>query len=180
MDSGSKKEIPVKAVLAIFLLPIFIVAQNQPPAVASACGVEKTSMSVDLDRSQHLIEQPETGKARIYFIQQTGLDEAGIVMGLPTTKIGIDGQWVGANKKDSYFSVSVEPGEHHLCMALQSSLGEVELAHLVVEAGRVYYYRTRIISSERPPFIYLDLNQIDSDEAEHLIASDQLARAHIK
>jgi len=173
----------MKAVLAIFLLPIFLVAQNQSSAVASACGVEKISMLVDLDHSQHLIEQPETGKARIYFIQQTGLNEKGVVIGASEiTKIGIDGQWVGANKKDSYFSVSVEPGEHHLCMAPQMapspSYGDVELVHLVVEAGRVYYYRTRI-SSERPP-IFLGLNQVDSDEAEYLIASDWLARAHTK
>ena len=50
-------------------------------------------------------------------------------------KLAVDGAWVGANHGNSYFSVSVEPGEHHVCVTLQSSLvaQRVELAHFTAE-----------------------------------------------
>lgn len=168
----------LKCTPAVFLLTVPLFAQNQPPAPTAACGNFRVSMAVDLDNSQHSVSQPEPGKARIYFIQDTGL---AITVAYPTTKIGIDGTWVGANKKDSYFSVAVDPGEHHFCAEIQSSLvpNDIELAHLTTEAGKVYYYRTRIVMSKGGP-IYLGLVPVDSDEASYMIASYPLATAHAR
>lgn len=164
--------------VAVFLSssPLF----SQIPAFASraACGDGEVSMAVKLDSTQHAMEPPEPGTARIYFIQDRG--EAPTVA-YPTTKIGIDGKWAGANKKDSYFSVSVEPGEHHLCAAIQSSIirQNLELAHLTAEAGQVYYYRTRIIYS-RDGLEYFSFIPVDSDEAKYLIELFPLATAHAR
>lgn len=135
-------------------------------------------MAVKLDDSQQPPEQPQPGMAQIYFIQDTGLT---ITLAYPTTKIGIDGKWVGANKKDSYFAVFVTPGEHHLCAAIQSSIvrNNIELAHFTAEAGKVYFYRTRIIAS-RDGLDYLGFLPVDSDQAAYLIASDPLATAHAR
>ncbi len=90
-------------------------------------------------------------------------------------KFAIDGAWVGANHGNSYFSVSVEPGEHHVCVTLQSSLvaQRVELAHFTAEADKVYYYRTRLIMSRSVEL--LELNSIDSDQGKYLIASFPLS-----
>jgi uncharacterized protein DUF2846 len=163
---------------AIFLLAVSLFAQNQAPAATAACGNFSVSMAVDLDDSQHSVTQPEPGKARIYFFQDTGQV---ITLAYPTTKIGIDGSWVGANKKDSYFSVDVDPGEHHLCAAIQSAFIRkyVELAHLNAEAGKVYYYRTRIYYSENGPE-YFSFSAADSDEGNYLIGSVPLATAKAK
>jgi hypothetical protein len=166
----------MKAVLVLFICCFPLLAQSQPST--AACGNLNLSMAVNLDNSRHSVVQPEPGKARIYFIQDTGLD---VTIAYPTTKIGIDGAWVGANKKNSWFSVSVEPGEHHLCAAIQSSFvrKDVELAHLKAEAGKVYFYRTRIIDSRSGPE-YLGFVPVDSDEGEYLIASYPLAEAHAR
>ncbi len=148
------------------------------PAMAPACGDMNVSMAVKLSNANQTVAEPEPDKAEIYFIQDTGL---GTTLAYPTTKIGIDGKWVGANKKDSYFSVPVDPGEHHLCAAIQSSYlrNDIELAHLTTEAGKVYYYRTRIIMSKDGP-VYLGFVPVDSDEAQYMIASYPEATAHAR
>jgi hypothetical protein len=92
----------------------------------------------------------------------------------------MDGAWVGANHGDSWFAVSVAPGEHHLCATLQSSFvnQRMELAHLQAEAGKVYYYRTRLVMSGTVEL--LDFDPIDSDQGRYLIASLPLSVSHPK
>ena len=164
--------------VAVVLLSSPLFSQNQVTLPPAACGDVPVSMAVSLDSSPHSVEPPEPGKARIYFIQDTG---QWITVAYPTTKIGIDGKWVGANKKDSYFSVSVDPGEHHICAAIQSSfiLGRREMAHLTAEAGKIYFYRTRILYSRDGPE-YFSLLAADSDEAQYLIESFPRATAHAR
>jgi hypothetical protein len=124
-----------------------------------------------------VLEQPEPGKARIYFFQDAGTTQT---LGYPTVKIGIDGAWVGANHGNSYCSVSVAPGEHHVCVTLQSSLvaQRVELAHFTAEPDKGYYYRTRLVMSRSVEL--LELDAIDVDQAQYLIASFPLAASSPK
>ena len=152
--------------------------------VPAACGDLDQSMVVQLDNSQHAIAQPETGKALVYFIQDTGMLLG--ARGYPTMRFGVDGKWVGANKRDSYFSIAIAPGEHHLCAALQSGLltgnlnkRRVTLAHFTAEAGKVYFYRTKLTFSDIT-LEYLDLSPADSDEARYLIETFPLSTAHAK
>ncbi len=90
-------------------------------------------------------------------------------------KIGLDGAWVGAYRQNSYFTVSVEPGDHHVCANVQSnsSVGHlIALAHFTAEAGNVYYFRTRFfggLPEPAPPFV--DLDPVDSDQAKYMITS---------
>jgi hypothetical protein len=88
----------------------------------------------------------------------------------------MDGAWVGAYKNNSYFSVSVNPGEHHACAEVQSNSsveGLVALRHFTAEPGKVYYFRTRLLDEQQrvlypdPPIT--DLDSLDSDEAKYLI-----------
>lgn len=180
MDNSSTWRTTMKMLFAVLACAFPLLAQAPAPA-SSACGNLHVNMAVDLDDSSHLIQGPAEGKARIYFIQDTGLTTN---LGYPTTRIGIDGMWVGANKKNSYFSVGVAPGEHHLCLAVQSVITHwapevIEFAHLNAEAGQVYYYRSRIISSRSGPE-YLVFDPVDSDEAKYLIAAYPLSVAHPK
>lgn len=161
-----------KFLVALFACSVPLLAQHRPAPPSSACGNLRVSLAVDLDNSTHRIPAPEPGKAHIIFIEETGETTN---WGYPTARIGIDGTWVGANKKNSYFSAQVNPGEHHLCLAVQSAFSRfapqvIELAHLNAEAGKTYYYRSRIIDSEHGPE-YLVFDPVDSDEAKYLIAS---------
>jgi hypothetical protein len=158
----------MKIILAALLFAASALAQEPSSSPTAACGSGNVSYKVKLDDTAHDLLQPEPGKARIYFIHQSG---GGPSIAYPTTKIGVDGTWVGANHGDSYFSISVEPGEHHVCATLQSSFygGALELAHVNAEAGKAYFYRTRLILSRSVEL--LELEPIDSDQGKYLVES---------
>jgi uncharacterized protein DUF2846 len=160
----------MRITLVMMLLAASAFAQSQSAVAAAACGPQDASFEVKLDKSQHTLAQPDSGKARIYFIQEIG--EVSCIGGCVTTKIGVDGAWVGANKRNSYFSVSVEPGEHHMCATPGPMTA---LAHFTAEAGKVYYFRTRVLLEQR----LFDFDPIDSDQAKHLIASYPLSISHL-
>lgn len=162
----------VKIVFVILLSAASACAQTSPALPTAACGPESVSFNVKRDDSQHQLVPPDPGKARIYFVHDAG---TGSVLAYPTVKLAIDGAWVGANHGNSYFSVSLEPGEHHVCVTLQSSLvaQRVELAHLTAEAGKTYYYRTQLVTSRSVELLELDM--IDSDQGKYLIDSFPLS-----
>ncbi|MFZ0771001.1 MAG: DUF2846 domain-containing protein [Candidatus Sulfotelmatobacter sp.] len=162
----------MKIALLTLLFAVTAFAQVPPAASTAACGRENVSFKVKLDESQHTLVQPDPGKARVYFFHDAG---TGITLGYPTVKLAMDGAWVGANHGNSYFSVSVEPGEHHVCVTLQSSVvaQRVELAHFTAEAEKVYYFRTQLVMSRSVEL--LELDPIDSDQGRYLIASFPLS-----
>ena len=133
-----------------------------PDPSTAACGPEKAKFDVKLDTSQHVLAQPDPGKALIYFIQDFGGQALGISV---VTWVGLDGVWVGATNNNSHFSASLEPGEHHMCSMLRTRLMgyPVEFTHFTAEAGKVYYFRERFIDR----FLFIDA--VDSDEARYLI-----------
>jgi hypothetical protein len=162
----------MRIALITLLLAASAFAQVPLAVSTAACGPENVSFKVKLDESQHTLAPPDHGKARVYFFHDAG---TGVSLGYPTVKLAMDGAWVGANHGNSYFSVSVEPGEHHVCVTLQSSLvaQRVELAHFTAEKGKVYYYRTRLVMSRSVEL--LELDPMDSDQSKYLIASFPLS-----
>lgn len=160
----------MKAALSILLLAASAFGQKQ--SLPAACGPANVSFEA-LEWSGHPAPPPpEVGKAQVFFIQD---DDPGGNSQHYTIKLGLDGSWAGAYKSDSYFALEVQPGEHHVCANVQSNFeaGEiVALAHFTAEAGKIYYIRTRLFHNyiEASHFSpYLDLDQLDSDEAKYLI-----------
>jgi len=177
----------MKSVLLMMLLAVSALAQDQSaPVAAAACGPTKASFEVKLDESQHTLAQPESGKALVYFIQDIGV--VNCLGGCLKTRIGLDGAWVGAVQHNSYFAVSVEPGEHHLCASPQSRFAPATsqkyagvlqaLAHFTAESGKVYYFRTRSFGSQNQNLF--DLDPIDGDQAKYLITYYPLSVSHPK
>lgn len=165
----------MKTAIVILLLAAAALGQDQP----AACGAKGIDFNVKLEKSQHTAAQPEPGKALVYFVQDIG--RASCVGGCINTKIGLDGKWVGANQHNSYFSMAVEPGEHHVCASLQSHFAAnraIALAHFTAEAGKVYYFRSRAFGNETQ--LLYDFEPIDSDQANYLITSFPLSVSHPK
>ncbi len=162
----------MKVAFFALLLSASAFCQGAPPSLPVACGPKNASFDVKLDHSQHTRVQPESGEARVYFVQDLGPHNL-----VGEINVGLDGEWVGANKNDSYFSVSVAPGEHHVCENVKSGfsvLGRlVELAHFTAAAGKVYYFRARLFIGENQPFLLLE--PVDRDQGEYLIASYPLS-----
>jgi hypothetical protein len=158
----------MKIVLVALLFAASAVAQNPSATLPAACGSENVNFDVKLDNSRHMLQQPEAGKARVYFLQDSF-----------STRIGLDGKWVGANRSHSYFSVSVDPGEHHLCAKVDAPMDHpIELVHFTAEAGKVYYFRGRVVPPQSG--VYLFFERSDIDEAQYLLSSYSLSVSQIK
>ncbi|HKH99205.1 MAG TPA: hypothetical protein VJ999_08865 [Candidatus Sulfotelmatobacter sp.] len=152
-------------------------AQDQDIASAmSACGPKDVRLAIKPDPTQHSRSQPEAGKALAYVIEDDGAANNIIGAGV-TVKVGVDGAWVGAiNRHNYHISLSLSPGEHHLCTNWQSRFDyqskAVSLAHFNAEAGKVYYFRIREFGEHE---IFFDLDAIDSDQGKLLIASHSMS-----
>jgi hypothetical protein len=187
VSEQSTRSTTMKAAVVFLCLAVSAFAQqkerfSQQPGqgrLASACGPAHINFKVDLDWSQHGPVPPEAGKALVYFIHDSGARSESLTV-YPTTKYGVDGNWVGAGHGDSWFAVAVAPGEHHVCTVLQSSFFDqrVELAHFAAEAGKSYYFRTQLVTSGAVEL--LELEQIDSDQAGYLFSEYPMATATAK
>jgi len=100
-------------------------------------------VSVKVDKNQHVVTQPEPGKALVYVIAEENPDDS-YNIGDITTRVGLDGTWVGANYGESYLSFTLAPGEHRVCVDGQSTLASRQqlngAAELTVEVGKTYYF----------------------------------------
>jgi Protein of unknown function (DUF2846) len=162
----------MKMLLIFAVFAASALAQDAPVVIPPACGPQNVVFKASVGDLNRAVAAPEPGKALVYFIQDAGPNGDHQHY---TLKIGLDGAWVGAYKNNSYFQLSVEPGEHHICANIQSDsyLGSVmELAHFTAEPGTTYFFRTRFLAGipegEVP---YLHLEQTDSDEGTYLVAA---------
>jgi hypothetical protein len=76
---------------------------------AKACGPREHKFSVHTDKNQHPTPEPPSDKALVYVIRPS------MIGSKIQTKLGVDGQWVGANRGNNYFFLTLEPGEHYFC-----------------------------------------------------------------
>jgi hypothetical protein len=160
----------MKVLLALVLFAWPCMAQSYVPPIdpEAACGAREVKFQVRSDYQGLHLPVVDAGKAVVYFVEMQKIDGIGNV----TAKIALDGKWVGANHSNSYFFVTVEPGEHHLCTSWQSSVAsrqQVSLNNLTAESGKTYYFSTRITGDGREGYSF-DLVKINSDEAQLLIA----------
>lgn len=160
----------MKLVLTAFFIATSALAQSTA-SLPSACGPENVRFNVRLNQSPSSRAMPEPNKATVYFIQDNGTRSFGIGVHI-TARIGVDGSWMGAVKDNSYLPVFLEPGEHHVCVNLDSDFlrNPVEFAHFTAEAGKVYYFRSRYVSDG-----FLLLGPADNDEATYLITTVPLS-----
>jgi len=164
--------------LALFSASAF--AQDTTPLTHAMAACGPLNVHFDAKISSGVpAAQPEPGKALVYVAEDFGrISGPGLN---PTIRIGLDGSWLGATRASSYLSFAVEPGEHHLCATWQSSLGRLsKLAAFVgftAEPGKVYYFRTRI---EYGSTVSFDLEPVDADEGQYLVALFQPSTSHPK
>jgi hypothetical protein len=169
MNGTTLKVVAVSAMVISF--SIFAVAQNAPGAGAPGCGPDTAKFAVDNDAGA-AVGKPEPGKALIYFIED---DSNFGSFPKPTTRMGVDGKWVGATHGNSYMAFSVDPGEHHVCASWQFGviLGKGKMAsaaHFTAESGGVYYFEVTntFLRGENSAITDMKLKPLDSDEGQLL------------
>jgi hypothetical protein len=170
----------MKTVLVVFLFSVAAFAQDLSAAAAeSACGPSNVQFAVKTNNHVHQLGQPDSGKILVYVVEDQKFKVANDV----TTRVGVDGTWVGANRGNSYFSFSVDPGKHHLCTDWISDFlpgGRlVSLTSFTAEPGKVYYLRARTSASptsgKAGAGASIDLDLVNEDEGKLLVASSKLS-----
>jgi hypothetical protein len=133
----------------LMAMPVFGQDQTTDLRTAAGCGPSETQFSVKSDHTLHAVRQPEPGKALVYVIEQ-GRPEGGEAK--VTVRVGLNGNWMGANYGESYLSFDVAPGEHHVCVDWQSSLKSRQklsgAAELTAESGKTYYFRAEVVLTQ--------------------------------
>jgi hypothetical protein len=152
------------------------VAQNEA-AIAqakSACGPGQIHFNVEAINFSDSVDQPAAGKALVYVIAEGSI----------TSRIGLNGAWVGAIEGSSHLSFSIDPGEHHLCASWQSIFLKqnklVALYSFTAEAGKIYYFRVRAtIQGENAPSLQ-DMEPVNSDQGRYMVLNSRISESHVK
>ena len=157
-------------VLFLITSSVLTQAQTQETRVAPSCGPDKVKFEVKTEKNRHQVGKPDAGKALVYFLAD---NSAFASLPRPTTRAGVDGEWVGAAQGNSYFYFSLDPGEHHLCACWQTAVlvgqgHKVAAAHFTAEAGGVYYFRVKDTWVRDMGTASISLEPLDSDEGQLL------------
>jgi len=186
-----------QATAAFFFCVLFVLGnQLRATTLPDACGDDKTQFDVKTEKHQPAPAPPTVGIAQIVFVGLVDSGPGGCLGCTFSPRVGIDGSWVGATKGNSYFSVDVDPGEHHLCAAWKTLLASkgknVDVASFTAEAGKVYYFQVRIREVERGVIgssggsvmstydWVLDLTPLSDDEGKYRMKISSLATATAK
>ena len=123
---------------------------------------------------------PAAGKALIVFAENE-TQALGPFMHA-TIRFGLDGAWAGADNSNSYFTVTVDPGVHHLCASWQSVLHmlnkSIDVASFTAEAGKVYYFAANvkvIPVGENQATYDFNLSRLDDDAGQYRLKAWKLA-----
>jgi len=172
----------MRLTILLLLFISSVLAQNRSTAtsVPASCGSSQVQFKVKLDRTQHTVGEPEPGKALVYVFEEFEDAKGGFI--IPTIRVGLNGDWIGATRGASFLYFSVDPGEHHLCANWQSSSAQISsqysLTSFTAESGKVYFFKVapRVESyHDRGNAWRKDLAPMDRDEANYLIGISSLS-----
>ena len=133
----------LQGVLLLSSFSFALIGPMSATVLPDACGDEKVSFDIQLQKNTPSPVIPEAGKAQVIFIEKSekpptlGCLSAGVSCN-DVTRFGVDGVWVGATKGNSYLTITIEPGVHHLCAVVGK---EVHAEPLTVEADHAYYFQ---------------------------------------
>lgn len=174
----------MKPKYAAFFLCFCLLAAVHAWALPGSCGKENVQFKVATRSIPIDLKAPGSGQAQIVFLETVEAD--GLVLSGVEARLGVDGAWVGATKGNSFFALTVPPGEHHLCANWPADFAfeweRTSLASLHAEAGKVYYYRIKIahIRTREIEEDTLDLMPVNEDEGKYLFDSLDQATATVK
>ena len=161
------------AIALVLIAPTATLAQRVNHSTGG-CGPSNTNFTVKAATGNGPGPAPASGKALVYVAQvmengpRQGQDDA-------TTRVGVDGTWVGANHGNTYFYFSVDPGPHSVCVDWQSTLLArsklAAAASLDARAGSTYYFQVRTQDPAGDDPGYVKLKLVDASEGRLLLGS---------
>ncbi|HET9837665.1 MAG TPA: hypothetical protein VFR84_05465 [Candidatus Angelobacter sp.] len=161
-------------VLAVLLFSAFGSAQQEDSKsrikqmedaawARAGCGPDAVRFDVKMDKHQHALAEPESGKAVVYVFEDD------LTRGMePTTRVGVDGKWMGGNVPLGYMSFPVAPGTHRLCSNWQGTPQAGAALDFTAEAGKSYFFHAKVSFFGNEVF---RLEQVPDAQGHFLIAS---------
>ena len=170
--------VSMKPRLFVLLLCVSLLAAVQAKAkttLPDACGDPNIKFEVSTLKDQPAPAPPEPGKAQIIFVEN--FEKPGFVGAPSTTRVGVDGAWVGANQGNSYFVLTVDPGVHHVCVVWRGNRSDVEVKSLTAEPGKIYYFEAKIVITHTGQAINstFELLPLDNDTGTYRVKAWKLA-----
>jgi hypothetical protein len=155
--------------------------QARCTTLPDSCGDDSVKFDVKTEKNPQPLAGPVEGKARIVLIEDENAKLDSLHYAL--VRYGMDGAWVGATYGDSYFTLDVQPGVHHLCADVQASamwLGEfkraVGMATFTAEPGKVYYFSSSMIVTYNGGRSFdFGFSAIDEDDGKYRVKAGKLA-----
>jgi hypothetical protein len=168
-----------KGLLVWIFCSASLLAQNTSGNARSqaGCGSASEKFSVKTDKKSHAFGTPSPGKALVYVIVVERYDPHYPPITHETTRVGIDGTWVGANHGQSYFSISLDPGDHQVCSDVQSMFTKnlAAATDLSAESGKTYYLRAEVTIPAGDLQAGMKLHAVDDAECKLLISQAALS-----
>jgi len=178
----------MKLKLFAFFLCLFFAAAAMAKEIElpDSCGDAKTKFEVTTHMSKTALPAPDAGKALIVFIQPK---RQLACVGCSAQRYAMDGQWVGATQQDSYFTLQVEPGQHHFC-STGPMPNEIAIRTYEVKAGMTYFLQARLITygpiteeendsqvvpAGRRSNFHFGMSLLDEEKGRYLIKSYEVA-----
>jgi len=151
---------------------IAAVAEAQNSSAQGACGDPAAKFEVKMVPA--VLPKAEAEKAVVVIIERDLTTRTFVT---PSTRLGMDGEWLGATSGNSYSFFAVTPGVHHLCADTKfGGVGGVGQAflHFTANAGTTYYFEVRNTRVGDPHWSSDELRDValqplDEDEGEHLV-----------
>jgi hypothetical protein len=172
--------------LMLFMLvaaPVYAQDSGMNFRTTAGCGPTQTKFDVKAGKTENASQQnPAPGKALVYVFEEYRTDQ-GQVIGHLTSRVGLDGSWIGATHEGLYMSFPVDPGIRHLCSDVQSSVpgtGKLNAAgDLNAEAGKVYFYQVTVKPETGKPITF-QLASIDAAEGALLASESKPSSSQVK
>jgi hypothetical protein len=169
----------------LLCLSFTAIAMAKEIELPDSCGDDKTKFEVTTHKSTTALPAPDAGKALIVFVQP---DRTFACMNCLAPRFAMDGQWVGATHSTSYFTLQVEPGQHHFC-STGPFHNQIAIRTFEVKAGMTYFLQARSIGngprteeehdSQVIPAgksaIYYGMSLLDEEKGRFLIKSYEVA-----
>jgi hypothetical protein len=169
--------------LCASMLPSVQALAKSNAILPDGCGDDAVKFDAKQENDNPGLPALADGKALIVFVESMPNE----MRVQSTTRFGVDGAWVGANKGDSYFTVTVEPGEHNLCASMQSAPSRMkktftQMASLTAEAGKVYYFEAavNVIEGHNAAMESFDFAQLSEKEGKYRVKAWKFATSKPK
>ena len=117
--------------VCVGLLCAALAAPGRAQDDSMGCGPKKEKFRVTRHKDDRPMAEPSEGKALIYVLKGFGkIGREGAY------RLGVNGKWVGANTKNTYYFSQSDPGLLRMCAEGAWKKG---LQFLTVEPGKTYY-----------------------------------------